>query len=132
MSRLVRAYLLLGGIVAVGLGAMILFAPVSFYAGYGLDLGGQVDLLNELRSHGLGLLGAGLFIASGAFAQRLAQSGLLIATALYLSYGLAHLVAMALDGLPASSLILVCAVEIVFGLIGLVLVLRSRVAPTTA
>ena len=120
-----RVYLLLGGLIALGLGAMILFAPVRFYAGYGLNLSGQVSLLNELRAHGLSLVAAGLFIASGAVLPPLRPAATLLATVLYLSYGLSRLVAVVADGLPSSGLLLALAAELALGLAGLALVLRG-------
>ncbi|KFC72443.1 hypothetical protein FF80_00198 [Devosia sp. LC5] len=122
------AYLMLAGLIGAGLGTMILFAPVPFYAGYDIDPGGQVNLLNELRSHGLSLLGAGIFIASGAFLSRLASAATIVATGLYLGYGVSRLVAIALDGLPSWGLLGAGAVELALGLAGLGLLLRSRAA----
>jgi hypothetical protein len=121
-----RAYFILAGLVGAALGTMILFAPVAFYASYDIAPAGQVNLLNELRSHGLSLLGAGLFIAAGAFLPRLARPAAILAPALYLSYGLSRLVAMALDGIPAPSLMLAAALEIAIGLAGLALLPRAR------
>ena len=123
---MMRAYFILAGLVGAALGTMILFAPVAFYAGYDIAPAGQVNLLNELRSHGLSLLGAGLFIAAGAFLPRLARPAAILAPALYLSYGLSRLVAMALDGIPAPSLMLAAALEIAIGLAGLALLPRAR------
>lgn len=121
-----RVYLVLAGIIALAIGTMILLAPVAFYASYGIAVAGQVNLLSELRSHGLGLIGGGLFIASGAFVIRLAPVAIIVATALYLSYGISRVVGMAMDGLPASGLVVVAAIEIVIGLIGLGLLLGER------
>lgn len=121
-----RAYLIVGGLIGAALGTMILFAPLAFYASYGLELAGQVDLLNELRSHGLSLLAAGAFIAAGAFLPALRQPATIVATVLYLSYGLSRLIAMAFDGLPNSGLMLAAGVEIAMGLFGLALLLRAR------
>ena len=123
---MMRAYFILAGLVGAALGTMILFAPVAFYAGYDIAPAGQVNLLNELRSHGLSLLGAGLFIAAGAFLPRLAGPAAILAPALYLSYGFSRLLAMALDGIPASSLMLAAALEVAIGLAGLALLLRAR------
>ena len=120
-----RAYLILAGIIGIALGTMILFAPVAFYASYDIAPAGQVNLLNELRSHGLGLLLAGLFIATGGFQPRLARAATMVATAVYLSYGISRLIAVALDGLPSSNLLLAGGVEIVIGLVGLALLLGS-------
>ena len=125
---MIRIYLLIGGVIATGLGAMILFAPVAFYAGYDIDPSGQVNLLNELRSHGLSLLAAGLFISFGAFRPHFAQAATIVATALYLGYGLSRLVAIAMDGLPSSSLLMTGGFEIIMGLGGLALVWRARQA----
>jgi hypothetical protein len=120
-----RVYLILAGIIGVALGTMILFAPVAFYASYDIAPAGQVNLLNELRSHGLALLLAGLFITTGALQPRLARAATMVATAVYLSYGVSRLIAVALDGLPSSSLLLAGGVEIAIGLVGLGLLLRS-------
>ena len=121
-----RFYLTIAGLIGVALGTMILFAPIPFYAGYGIDPAGQVNLLNELRSHGLSLVGAGLFIATGAFLPRFAKAATVIAAGLYLSYGVSRLVAVALDGVPSSSLLLAAGIEIAIGLVGLGLLYRSR------
>ncbi|WP_332691356.1 DUF4345 domain-containing protein [Devosia sp.] len=125
-----RIYLIITGIIGAALGTMILFAPVAFYAGYGIEPAGQVNLLNELRSHGLSLLGAGLFIASGAFLPRFGALATVVAAGLYISYGLSRLVAVALDGMPSSSLLLAAGVEIAIGLVGVALMLRSPRAAT--
>ena len=121
-----RLYLTVAGLIGVALGTMILFAPIPFYAGYGIDPAGPVNLLNELRSHGLSLVGAGLFIATGAFLPRFAKAATVIAAGLYLSYGVSRLVAVALDGVPSSSLLLAAGIEIAIGLVGLGLLYRSR------
>jgi hypothetical protein len=124
-----RLFLAVAGLTGIGLGSMILLAPVAFYAGYGLDLAGQVTLLNELRSHGLSLLAAGLFIGTGAFMARLATPAMLVAAVVYLGYGLSRLVALVLDGQPADGLLLAMAVELAAGTLATILYLRRRVRP---
>lgn len=123
---LVKAFLALAGVIGIGLGGLILLVPLPFYAGYGLDLAGQVTLLNEMRSHGISLMVLGGIIASGAFVPRLASFSLLAATGLYLSYGVSRLIAVALDGRPADGLLLATAIELAIGGLGLVLYLRNR------
>nr|WP_295889732.1 DUF4345 domain-containing protein [uncultured Devosia sp.] len=122
---LVKIFLTGAGGIAVGLGSLILLVPAAFYAGYGLNLTGQVTLLNELRSHGLSLIGIGLFVITGAFVPRLATSAALVAALFYLSYGLSRLVGLALDGWPGQGLALSGAVELVVGSIAL-LIYRRR------
>lgn len=121
-----RAYLIVAGLIGTALGTMILFTPVAFYAGYDIDPTGQVNLLSELRSHGLAVVGAGLFMASGAFLPRFAIPAIFVSAGFYLSYGLSRLVAVALDGMPSNSLLLATGMEIVIGLVGLGLLYRSR------
>lgn len=124
-----RAYLIVAGLVSAVLGTMIAVAPVAFYGGYGIDPGGDVSLLNELRSHGLSLLVAGLFMATGAILTRFVFPAILVATALYLSYGVSRVIAVALDGMPSTGLLLAGAAELGIGLVGLVLLRRSRTIP---
>ncbi|WP_240233688.1 DUF4345 domain-containing protein [Devosia lacusdianchii] len=123
---LVKAFLVLAGVIGIGLGGTILLAPLSFYAGYGLDLTGQITLLNEMRSHGLSLMALGGIIVGGVFVPRLANLSLLAATGLYLSYGVSRLIAVALDGRPADGLLVATAIELAIGSLGLVLYLRHR------
>lgn len=127
MSALpLKTFLALAGVIAVGLGTMILLLPVAFYAGYGLDLTGQVTLLNELRSHGLSLIGIGIIIGAGAFIPRLTTTALAVAAFFYLSYGLSRLVGLALDGWPGQGLAISSAVELGVGGLALLLYLRRR------
>lgn len=128
-SLLLKTFLLVAGLTGIGLGSTILVAPVAFYAGYGLDLAGQVTLLNEMRSHGLSLLAAGLFIGAGAFVRRLENPALLVAAVVYLGYGLSRLVAIILDGRPADGMVLAMAIELAAGALAAVLYASRRGQP---
>lgn len=119
-----KALLAVSGLITIGLGAMILFDPVSFYASYGLDLGGQITLLNEMRSHGLSLVGIGLFIGAGAVVARLTTVAIAVSGLFYLSYGLSRLVGMAFDGLPAQGLVIAAATELAVGSVSLLIYVR--------
>ena len=131
-TLLLKTFLAVAGAVAVGLGTLILLVPVAFYASYGLDLTGQVTLLNELRSHGLSLMGIGLFIMAGAVISRLATTALAVSAFFYLSYGLSRLVGLALDGWPSQGLVISGAIELaVGGLALLIYVSRGQSALST-
>jgi hypothetical protein len=132
VSLPLKIFLTLAGLIAVGLGTLILLAPVAFYASYGLDLAGQVTLLNELRSHGLSLIGIGLFIMTGAVISRLATAALAVSAFFYLSYGLSRLVGLALDGWPGQGLVLTGAIELAVGSLALLICLsRGQSALST-
>ncbi|MCP4320221.1 MAG: DUF4345 domain-containing protein [Hyphomicrobiales bacterium] len=115
-SIILKAILLVSGVIATGIGATILFVPVTFYASYGIDLGGNVSLLNELKAPALAMLAGGILIMSGAFLARLTHISIVVAAFLYLSFGLSRLLSMAMDGMPAEGLVQAAALEIVVGL----------------
>lgn len=121
-----RVFLAASGLLVVGLGFLILLAPVDFYASYGLAVGGQPSLLNELRSHGLWLAATGSFIAAGAVVPSLTRPALIVSAGAYLSYAAARLIAMAFDGVPASGMLLAMAAEGIIGLVALLLYLTAR------
>ena len=121
-----KAILILAGLAAAAIGTAILFFPVTFYTGYGIDVGGNVSLLNELKAPGIALVTSGLFIAAGAVVTRLTPLSAFIAAFLYLSFGLSRLVSITLDGMPADGLVQAAAIEIVLGLACLWVVARER------
>ena len=45
-----KGLLLTSGLLAAGIAATILFAPDAFYASYGIDIGSNVNLANELKA----------------------------------------------------------------------------------
>ena len=123
---LLKTFLAVAGVIAVGLGTLILVLPVPFYASYRLNLTGQVTLLNELRSHGLSMVGIGAFIGAGAFIPRLTGPALAVAAFFYLSYGLSRLVGLALDGWPGEGLAISGAVELAVGALALLIYVSRR------
>lgn len=116
-SNILKTILIISGLVVVGVGAVFLFTPVSFYAGLGVDLGGSITLLNDIRATGGGLLAIGILIMSGAFVAKLAFTATLVSALLYTSYGLARIQSIAVDGMPVESLLMVTVLELVIGLV---------------
>ena len=95
-----RAVLFVSGLVAVGIGGSILLVPEAFYASYGIDLSGNINLLNEMRAAGGAVLASGLLILSGAFVARFAWLAALVGCLTYIPYGLSRGLAVLLDGAP--------------------------------
>lgn len=112
---LVKMTLALSGLVAVGVGSGILFAPHAFHASAGLSLGDDVNLLNEMRASGGFLIASGLFMLFGAFKAEAAFFALVSASALYLTYGLSRGVSVVLDGVPNAAMLQIMALEFVIG-----------------
>jgi len=115
-SKVLKTILITSGLIASGIGATILFAPVAFYATYGIELDGNYSLLNEMRAPGGALLASGILIMSGAFVDKLAFTAIVVSTLLYLSYGLSRVMSIAIDGMPVEGLVQATALEIITGL----------------
>ena len=113
---MLKTILIISGLIASGVGAAILFSPVAFYASYGIEPGGNINLLNEIRAPGGALLASGILITSGAFVDKLAFTAVVISTLLYLSYGLSRVMSIVIDGMPAEGLVQAAVLEIVIGL----------------
>ena len=125
-SYLVKLTLLVSGLIAVGVAGTILLAPEVFYAGYGIEVGGDATLVNELKAPAGVLLAAGLLMFAGVFRTELVLVSLTTASVVYLSYGLSRLLSMAMDGLPDSGLVSAAGIELGIGAACLLALLRAR------
>ena len=72
------------------------------------------------------MVAVGLVILAGACVAELAYYSTLLATMIYLGYGFARVLSMALDGMPDPPLLQVAAAEIIVGLLCLVVFLKCR------
>jgi len=115
-SKVFKIILIISGLIASGIGAAILFSPVDFYATYGIELGDNLNLLNEIRAPGAALLTSGILIMSGAFIDKLTFTAVVVSTLLFLSYGLSRVMSIAIDGMPIEGLVQAAALEIIIGL----------------
>ncbi|NNG03838.1 MAG: DUF4345 domain-containing protein [Inquilinus sp.] len=125
-SMIPKTILFLSGLVASGIGAAILLLPVEFYAANGMELGGSVSALNEARASGGALMASGALIMIGAFVARLFFTSAVLATLLYLAYGLSRVLSMAVDGMPTDGLLQATVFEIAVGLVCAVVLFRYR------
>jgi uncharacterized protein YbjT (DUF2867 family) len=121
-----RALLLAAGLVSAAIGATILIDPAAIHAGAGIELGHNPSLLSEIKAPGGLLVALGAFISAGAFWSRLSADAMKLSAALYLSYAASRLVSIASDGLPAPSLQLALAFELVLGLASAAEITRSE------
>lgn len=119
-----RAFLALSGVIAIGIGGALLFVPAAFQSSAGITLGDDVNLLSETRAPGGLLFAAGVLIFMGAFAKTMMRTSLVISILVYLSYGIARVLSMIIDGIPHESLVAATGGEIVIGLLGLFLLYR--------
>lgn len=121
-----RGLLLASGLIAASIAVMILFVPNVFYGGYGIEIGANVSLANELKASAGLLLLAGPLMLAGVFRSEFVIPSLATATVAYLSYGLSRISSMAIDGVPHSGLVSAAVIEIAIGGICLVDLMRHR------
>ena len=125
-SYLLKAMLLIAGLIIAGIGGAELFTPVGFHATSGIALGDDINLMNEMRAPGGALLVLGLLIIAGAFIPVLTFTAIIVATVLYLSYGFSRVFSIAFDGMPDAILLQATALEIAIGLICAFSLVRYR------
>ena len=122
-----RGILAISGLIAVAIAGMILFVPDAFYAGYGsIELAGNPTLANELKAPSGALLVAGLLMFAGVVQRAWLVPGLAVATFIYLSYGVARILSILLDGVPHSGMVWAAVIEIVIGGLCVAALLRLR------
>ncbi|MFT5844438.1 MAG: hypothetical protein ACI8QW_000298 [Saprospiraceae bacterium] len=104
-SKVLKGFLIISGLLLIFVGGSILFNPVGFTAKNGIDLGGNISLLNDVRSSGSLFLLIGVFILLGSFIQKLIYTSSFLVIIGYLGVGFGRVVSILSDGMPADGLI---------------------------
>ena len=112
---LTKVLQIVAGITGIGIGGALLFTPVAFEASAGIDVGENISLLSELRAFGGSIFFGGTLVLSGAFVPALSEFSLVLSSLFYTSIGIGRCVGIVLDGMPAESLVLAMAAELVIG-----------------
>lgn len=120
------ALLLVAGALLILIGTLILASPADFYASNDIELGANVNLVNELKAPAGLLLAAGLFMLGAIFVRSQADTALWLAALIYLSYAGARAASIAFDGVPAAGLVQAAAIEAIVGIACLAVLLVRR------
>ncbi|GAB5430887.1 DUF4345 domain-containing protein [Rhodobacteraceae bacterium R_SAG7] len=120
LNRFQQIILGISGVTACAIGTLIALAPHAFYASYGITLGQDPNLLNELRAPGAGLAVFGALMLAGMFRAAMVPIALGVALTVYLAFPAGRIVGIVLDGMPAGSVIGALGFEILIA--GLLLV----------
>ena len=123
-------YLVIAGLLLLAIGGAILLAPDAFHGSNGITLGGNPNLLSEIRAPGGFLASSGIVILIGAFRSQRRSRAVQLSVLVYGSFGVARLVSMALDGMPSPSIVGATVLEWIVAIIGLVILWRWRAANT--
>jgi len=105
------------------IGGSTLLMPVVVKASSGIDLAGNINLLNDVRGGGALLLALALTTLIGAFSNLMRFTSTLLSVILFLSIGIGRIFSIVADGMPVESLIKATVVEFVVGSIGIALFL---------
>ena len=108
-----KGTLALSGLIALGIGAAILVAPAAFYGLSEVSLPDDVNLLNDIRAFGGGLVAAAIFISLGLVRRSLILPSLIAAAIVFAGFGLARVWAFSVDGFPDATYIWVLVMELV-------------------
>ncbi|MEO0678106.1 MAG: DUF4345 domain-containing protein [Pseudomonadota bacterium] len=112
LTFLEKLVLGVSGVTAVGIGGMITFAPHAFYAGYGIMLGDDPNLLSELRAPGAALATLGLLMLLGVWRSALAQLAVASTLIVYLAFPAGRFIGLAADGMPSPGILAALLLEI--------------------
>lgn len=112
LTFLQKGTLALSGLIAMGIGAAILFAPATFYGLSEVTLPDDVNLLNDIRAFGGGLVAAAVFISLGLVQRNLILPSLVAAAIVFAGFGLARIWAISVDGVPAATYVWVLIIEL--------------------
>ena len=113
LTRFQKITLGIGGVTALAIGTMITLAPHAFYASYGITLGQDPNLLNEIRAPGAGLAVFGALMLAGVVRAAMAPIALAVALTVYVAFPVGRIVGIAMDGMPSSSVIGALVFEII-------------------
>ena len=101
------------GLTALTIGAFILLAPHTFYAGYGIALGDDASLLSELRAPGAGLAAFGLLMLLGIRRHSVLPIAMTVALTVFIAFPAGRLIGLAADGMPSGSVIGALVAELI-------------------
>jgi len=125
-SKVLKAILIVLGLLLIGIGLWRLFDPIGFFQNSGITLDNQAGLLSEARATGGAVVGFGIVVLLGAFIQRLSYTSTIAAIVVFLGFGIARLIGLGLDGNPGVGVIQGIIVEFVLGLLSVFALFKYR------
>lgn len=119
-SNVLKAYLIVSGLLLTFIGGSTLVAPVEMKAGAGIDIAGNINVLNDVRAFSALILTFALTILLGVFNKKLTYTSTLISSLLFLSLGIGRLLSILLDGMPVDGLVKATGLEFILGIVGII------------
>ena len=126
-----KIVLIISGLTAVVFGAALLFFPAALHASYNIAYAPEPSLMSELRAPGGALFAMGFVILAGLLRPAIAGVSLLVGAAVFLPWGGARILSIALDGWPDTGLVAAIVIELTIG-VACLYALRQRFARSGA
>jgi hypothetical protein len=125
-SKVVKGYLGLAGLMFLMIGVMILFNLFESKMNQGVDIGTEINMLNDVRGLGGLFIRLGITVLAGIFLSRLRFTSIILAIVVMLSFGVGRTVSVMMDGIPADGLVKTMMAEFAIALIGLVIFFKYK------
>ncbi|MEM9527382.1 MAG: DUF4345 domain-containing protein [Bacteroidota bacterium] len=117
-SSVLKVFLIITGLLLTFIGGAQLLLPVVMKAESGIDIAGNISVINDVRAANSLILALALLIISGAFVERLTFTSSLVAPLLFLAMGIGRVISLLVDGQPVDGLLGATILELVLGAVG--------------
>ena len=125
-SKVLKSYLILSGLLLTFIGGAQLLFPVEMKVGSGIDIAGNISVLNDTRAANALILVLALLTLAGDFIKRLTSTASLVSFLIFLSMGLGRVISIFLDGKPVEGLLGATVLEFVLGITGAAIYVISQ------
>ena len=125
-SKVLKGFLIISGLLLTFIGGATLLMPVAMKTGSGINIAGNISVINDTRASSALLLAAALLIISGAFSRKLVFTSSLISFILFLSIGIGRIISIVTDGMPVDGLVKATGLELVLGITGAILFIVNQ------
>ncbi len=107
-------------------GSFAAFNPLQYVARNGIDIAGQLTLLNDYRGSGAVLIGAGIIMFLGIIHERMRFTSIVVMSVLYTTFALGRIISIIADGLPVEGLVKATVVELIIGLVAIFALIKFK------
>ncbi len=118
-SKVLKVILFSLGLILTILGLWRFISPIGYYAGSGIILPDEVNILNTVRASGGAEIGFGVLVLMGCFLQKFSFTSTVVAAILYLSFGIGRVLSIGIDGCPGNMIIIFTVFEFILGSLGI-------------
>ncbi|MDY8137345.1 DUF4345 domain-containing protein [Aquimarina sp. 2201CG5-10] len=125
-SKVLKTYLVISGLLLSFIGGTTLFIPIKMKGSAGIDIAGNISVINDVRAFSTLILAIAILTLLGAFLKKLTYTSSLVSFLLFLSLGIGRVISILIDGMPVGGLVKATALELVLGTIGAILFLTYQ------